>query len=134
MFLGVALPQESASVPSKIEVDTYMHCFNPFKAVAIFMCNQPNASVDDLLSALPKWKVTSKKDNGEETTSVVSDAEVESVLSKLEAEGTEFWYALDVESSEVWKEMLPVKSLQRDSLHEFAPSRFVCYLSISQDP
>lgn len=97
-----------------------MHCLNSFSAVTVFMCNQPFASVDDLLAALPKWKVNWVDASGKEFSELVADSEVEAFLAKIAEE--HFWYTLDASSSACWKEILPVKTLQQDTLHEFVLS------------
>jgi hypothetical protein len=118
---GIALPDESPTVPVKIEIDTYMHCLNAFKAVTILMCNQPGIPGDDLLAFLPSWKVESRDVSGTEQSATVPDVELHDHLAKLEAEKAEFWYSLDTTSSETWKVFLAPQRLTRDTLHEFTP-------------
>lgn len=127
--LGVALPQLLPSSPCLIEVDTYMHCLNAFKAIQVLSCNRPDAGEDFLLSHLPKWRVTWCDKSGAKNSALIPDSEIEAHLSQLEGEDLQFWYRLDMPCSEsrpgsdpVWKELLAVSALERDTLHSFQPS------------
>eukprot|EP01127_Copromyxa_protea_P010947 TRINITY_DN271_c0_g2_i1.p1 TRINITY_DN271_c0_g2~~TRINITY_DN271_c0_g2_i1.p1 ORF type:complete len:348 (-),score=49.32 TRINITY_DN271_c0_g2_i1:191-1234(-) len=125
--LGFALPQETSRAPTKIEIDTYMHCLNPFKAVTILTCNQPGASVDALEASVPAWKVVVKDAGGVEHTEIVADSNIEAYLGDLDDKDAEFRYTLDVANSSTWKVLLPTKSLTRDTLHEFSLIGYVSF-------
>jgi len=116
-FLGISLP-EAVGPASKIIIDTYLHCLNAFKAVTIVACNCPEASDTELFDSLPKWKLVISHPTTQ--MKLISSEQLVSECQILESSGATFTYNLDLESSQIWKVLLPCTLLQRDTLHEFS--------------
>lgn len=103
----------------RLEIDTYMHCLNPFRYLSVLAFSATGSdrvTEQDLLQKLPHWTITA----ADGTQQTVSDNDLNDKISQL-GEGTK--YSLSTDASHGWRVLLPMNKLERDSLHEYSVER-----------
>jgi allantoicase len=107
-----------------IEVDTYMHCLNPFRAFCILAYTGTPVDEEALLKALPQWNVTHVP-TGQQM--LVDDdhlnIKVEEWQKTKPFDLQTVSYSMCLTDSSPWQVLLPIKTLQRDTLHVFRRHR-----------
>lgn len=109
--LGIRLPRRS--VIKTIELDTYLHCLNPFRYAAV-LATSSVANEEELLRKLPKWRV-----QGEDLDELVEDAHLNQFIEQNETIDRPLSYQLQTSEDSTWKLLLPFSKLERDTLHTF---------------
>lgn len=117
--LGIRLP--ARSVVHRIEVDTYMHCLNAFKAMYIFGADLTAAATSkdfelEALRELPRWTVQV----GDADAVECDDDRVNALVDQLQTPDNDVSYSLKSGGgSGRWRCLLDYTPLKRDTLHEF---------------
>lgn len=121
--LGIRFESPLTAPIEQVEVDTYLHCLNPFRYLCILAAAASSElTEDELLLRLPSWKVKDEV-NGTELKMADHDlnAHVNLIQQRHPMEKQRVKYSLDICSfeNEPWKVLLPMTPLRPDTLHTF---------------